>query len=240
MPARKNEVAVARRTAKFVQLLDAMGEGAQKRLAAITGVKATYVRDLSNGRGGWSDKRMSDIEAIFSAPRGFFDDPAPVKRPDFALATRADLQAWLGGSSPAQRVQATEVPWVRIGDVMDFMSKKMIAKRLMIRDTTLPASIALLAVVCPADCPEPLTEGDLAIFALGGEPLAGTPVLAYVPAHGTTIRRYQARGAGRYGYKAFELASTSGDHPSFTIKAPEDGQLIGVLVQMRRSFAIAG
>ena len=228
-----------RRAARFAAVVTAIGFGGKQRLSACTGLHRERIADLTTGAASWEDDKTADIEDAMGVSRGWMDRRDRVNPPPFPIKSRRDLVAWLDQDREAAPTPAPgEVDWIRPADVMAYLSGKAVKSRKLTRDTTLIPDRRLIAVSCGEDCPAPLSPGDLAIFAMGCEPVPGLVVLAYVPVHGTVIRRYQLRSGrgGRPG--AFDLASTSSDFPTFTVKGPEDGQIIGSLVQFRRNFDV--
>lgn len=235
MQPRRDTTIAIRRAARLRALVDALGDSGRRRMADLAEVKVTYVRDLCSGRGGWSDERIPEIERMFGVPRGFFDSRSPIPARPFPIASRADLQAWLG-SDPAPEPDTDTVPWVSAQEVMAFLSGAEPPARQLVRDTTLPAHLSMLAMIVPKGSPAPLETGDLAIFVRGAPPSDGHPVLAYVAGRGVLIRRYRELGIGPDGSTSFQLTSPDPEVAALTVRSGADGQLLGVLLQLRRNY----
>lgn len=226
----------AARQSKFKSIIDALGFGGRVKLAGIAPISAKAITASMSDRARWSDAKTRSFENALGVPEGFLDDGIKVSAPEFPILDAAGLRSWLCGSMAPTLRDLSAIPLLRIADVMRLLSGDAVQHRQIARDASLPQRARLVAVVCGEDCPSPLEAGDIAIFDLDAEPGAGLLVMAYVPRHGCLIRRYRERQSTK-GHR-YELTSADADYPNFKINAPEDAQLLGVLVQLRRTFVL--
>lgn len=233
MVANKYQLLREKRSAKFRAIVAAMGFGAAARLHKITGISVANVRASSNPNCPWTDAKTRRFETLLGLPKGWFDDGEPVPPYGTPVLDSAGLRAWLAASA-AIPVVDDSIPLLRVSELATVFWGDRPAKRVLPRDVTLPATGRLIAVECPEDCAAPLIAGDIAIFLADGTPVLGVPVLAFIPRHGFTIRRFRVRHTA--SSDVIELAATAADFKSFKIGRPEDGQIVGVLVQLRRPF----
>lgn len=221
------------RKEKFKSIVDCLGYGGIVNLSKITGMTSKFII-ASLGDLAWTESRARKIEAALALGEGFLSDGKTVKPAPYPISNLAGLKSWLAGSPAPSLSDTDEIVCVRMTDVMRLLSGEDVDSRKLTRDGSLSRSKSLVAVFCPEDCPSPLEAGDTAIIELHAKPTPGLPVLAYVPTHGCVLRRYRERHTE--SRRSYELVSTDADFPSFKVRAPEDAQLLGTVIQLRRNF----
>lgn len=231
------------RRANLLLIAAAIGPRPYSRLRYWTGADRKRLQDIANQRAQMDHDTAHALESGLGLPDGWMDQSHPPTRKKWQPTDQvAEVLRRLTGSGSPLRPETykgrSPIPVLDPSQVMDALVNNIDPQSIsewLPRGDYLAGYSGLFAIEGNS---KTIIRDDILVFSAGVQPSKGNIIAVYLAGGGIRIGYCLSIRKTVRGQRNIQIGERPSGRTNLTLNGPEDGQVIGVLIESRRRYAV--